>query len=145
MTYLHELGVQFPQFVNPKAPFFLTLHGAGVEKTDVHAAVKHIFGPTATSSCPAANKIGQRCVRVSGAQLLARAGFDVQLIKLFGRWGSSSVERYIQEPYWHVRSTSPGQYCSTFDNHYVWITLEHRSPKSSRHWRTSHIPEPSPT
>ena len=97
MAYFHSLRRQFPQFVNPKAPFFLTPHGTGVEETDVHTAVKHIFDLTTTSSGPAANKIGQHCMRVSGAQLLARAGSDVQLIKLFGRWGSSSVERYIQE------------------------------------------------
>ena len=94
---MDELRARFPQFVNPTSAFFLTSHGMGVERADVHAAVKHTFSLTAPTTSPAANKIGQHCMRVSGAQLLARAGSDVQLIKLFGRWGSSSVERYIQE------------------------------------------------
>ena len=28
--------------------------------------------------------------------MLARAGVDVSLIKLIGRWGSSAVRRYVQ-------------------------------------------------
>ncbi len=37
------------------------------------------------------------CLRVSGAQMLAAAGVQVQLIQLLGRWTSISVQRYTQD------------------------------------------------
>jgi hypothetical protein len=41
--------------------------------------------------------LGGHCLRVAGAQLLSRCGVDVYMVKLIGRWGGSSVERYIQQ------------------------------------------------
>lgn len=37
------------------------------------------------------------CLRVSGAQMLAAAGVQLQLIQLLGRWTSMSVQRYTQD------------------------------------------------
>ena len=37
------------------------------------------------------------CLRVSGAQMLAAAGVQLQLIQLLGRWTSLSVQRYTQD------------------------------------------------
>ena len=39
----------------------------------------------------------QHVFRVAGAQLFARSSLDVAYIQLLGRWGSSSVLRYVQE------------------------------------------------
>jgi len=42
-------------------------------------------------------RFGEHALRVIGAQFLARFGMDVYLIKLFARWGSDAVLRYIQD------------------------------------------------
>ena len=39
----------------------------------------------------------EHAFRVSGAQMFARAGLDLYLIQLLGRWGSRAIERYVQE------------------------------------------------
>ena len=39
----------------------------------------------------------EHAFRVSGAQMFARAGVDLYLIQLLGRWGSRAIERYVQE------------------------------------------------
>ena len=42
-------------------------------------------------------RFAEHAMRVSGAQMLARAGVSLHLIKLLGRWGSDAVERYVQD------------------------------------------------
>ena len=39
----------------------------------------------------------EHCLRVSGAQFLARMGLELIIIQLFARWGSMAVLRYIQD------------------------------------------------
>ncbi len=39
----------------------------------------------------------EHAYRVSGAQMFARAGLDLYLIQLLGRWGSRAIERYVQD------------------------------------------------
>ena len=39
----------------------------------------------------------EHAFRVSGAQMFARAGLDLYLIQLLGRWGSRAIERYVQD------------------------------------------------
>ena len=45
----------------------------------------------------AIDRWAQHVFRVAGAQLFARSYLDVSYIQLLGRWGSSSVLRYVQE------------------------------------------------
>ena len=39
----------------------------------------------------------QHAFRVAGAQMFARAGLDLHVIMLIGRWGSAAICRYVQE------------------------------------------------
>eukprot|EP00971_Amphidinium_carterae_P051022 1004536-Amphidinium_carterae.1 len=41
------------------------------------------------------NRFGGHSWRVSGARFFAAMGVDMAVIKALGRWGSSTVERYI--------------------------------------------------
>ena len=45
------------------------------------------------------DKFGEHVLRVSGAQLMARAGIQLYIIQLIGRWGSMAVARYVQEAF----------------------------------------------
>lgn len=42
-------------------------------------------------------RFGGHCMRVSGAQFLARAGVPIPSIQLLGRWTSTAIERYTQQ------------------------------------------------
>ena len=42
-------------------------------------------------------RFGEHVARVAGARALARAGIDISLIELIGRWGSSAIRRYVQQ------------------------------------------------
>ncbi len=44
-------------------------------------------------------RFAEHVLRVSGAQLMARGGMDLYFIQLMGRWGSNSIERYVQDSY----------------------------------------------
>ena len=44
----------------------------------------------------ALDRWAQHSFRVAGAQFLARAGIDVAVIQLIGRWGSNAIFRYVQ-------------------------------------------------
>ena len=48
-------------------------------------------------------RFGGHVMRVMGAQLLARADVELNVIKLVGRWGSSAIERYVQEAPLHLQ------------------------------------------
>ena len=41
-------------------------------------------------------RFGGHVLRVTGAQMLARAGIELFLIQLIGRWGSEAILRYVQ-------------------------------------------------
>ena len=49
------------------------------------------------------HRFGGHVMRVMGAQLLARADVELNVIKLVGRWGSSAIERYVQEAPLHLQ------------------------------------------
>jgi hypothetical protein len=61
----------------------------------IRGAVTEIFGPSI--ELERIERLGGHSLRVSGAQAMARSGIDVVVIQLMGRWGSSTVLRYIQE------------------------------------------------
>ena len=42
-------------------------------------------------------RFGSHSARRGGAQALARAGVRIDLIKLWGRWKSNAVDRYLEE------------------------------------------------
>jgi site-specific recombinase XerD len=42
------------------------------------------------------NRMGPHSLRSGGATAMLSAGVDQQLIKLFGRWASDSVDRYTR-------------------------------------------------
>ena len=44
-------------------------------------------------------RFGEHVLRVSGAQFFARAGLELYIIQLMGRWGSRAIERYVQDAY----------------------------------------------
>ena len=47
------------------------------------------------------DRFGEHVLRVSGAQMMARAGLQLFIIQLFGRWGSMAIARYVQESHLH--------------------------------------------
>ena len=95
-------GQQFENF-----PLFPTEHGEHMTKTEVIAILRAVIALTGTAlqrPGPTGNmrdKFGEHVMRVSGAQLMARAGIELYIIQLYGRWGSWAIERYVQEAYLH--------------------------------------------
>ena len=79
-------------------PLFPTANGQPTHKTQVSATVQAIaarlnLACTAPSGAPL---YSGHSFRVTGAQFMAGCGIDVWRIQLHGRWGSSSVLRYIR-------------------------------------------------
>jgi hypothetical protein len=61
------------------------------------AAVRRVANVLGQSACEDVEDIAEHAMRVSGAQLLARSGVELYITQLYGRWGSSVIERYVQE------------------------------------------------
>lgn len=84
---------------DPTSPLFPSKSGQFLTKEEsvqlIRAAVTNTFGPSI--ELERIDRLGGHSLRVSGAQAMARAGIDVVVIQLMGRWGSSTVLRYIQE------------------------------------------------
>ena len=89
---------------NPEAPLFVSAHGDELTKqesialirkvlADSHVALRRAGAPGQSS----VERFGGHVLRVSGAQFLARRFVPLPTVMLLGRWGSRSVERYVQE------------------------------------------------
>jgi hypothetical protein len=76
-------GLEFAQF--PLVPDFLGMHVTKRAMTTAFGIVAHASGPADDA------RITGRSARVTGAQLMARAGISEGRIQVFGRWRSSAV------------------------------------------------------
>ena len=89
----------FPLFPNPD--------GEHLTKSEVISILRSVIALTGTAlqrpgpTGGMRDKFGEHVMRVSGAQLMARAGIELYIIQLYGRWGSWAIERYVQEAYLH--------------------------------------------
>ena len=77
-------------------PVFPTRDGSVCDKTQV-VRIFRAIGILLGLTPEVADEISGHLCRVSGAQHLARLGFDIVLIKLMARWDSMVVLRYIAE------------------------------------------------
>jgi hypothetical protein len=78
-------------------PLFPDSKGNYISKETTAAAVRRVANVLGESACDDTEDIAEHAMRVSGAQLLARSGVELYIIQLYGRWGSSVIERYVQE------------------------------------------------
>jgi len=86
-----------------RMPLFPNSYGKHLSKAGTAATIRCVIaeaGHPVTKVDAEGNlrqRFGEHALRVIGAQFLARFGMDVYLIKLFARWGSDAVLRYIQD------------------------------------------------
>ena len=104
------------------------------ETIDIFRSVIAVTGTSMTRVGPSGISFDRFCehvCRVSGAQMLTRRGFILDTVQLIGRWGSDSIEVYVQEPlptkFWVVNSLTkvvhlPGVSESSCDNT-PWHTI----------------------
>ena len=84
---------------DPDLPLFPDEHGNPVAKEAVVRTIEagaRRLGMTLESP-DGAEKIGGHSLRVTGAQELARLGYHLWYVQLFGRWGSEVVRKYLRE------------------------------------------------
>jgi hypothetical protein len=91
LSDLGDLGQSTPLFPSNKGQFLSKESSVGL----IRSAVTEIFGEAEEAA--RIDRLGGHSLRVSGAQAMARTGIDTTLIQLIGRWGSSTVLRYIQD------------------------------------------------
>ena len=90
----------------PKAtgsfPLFCTVSGGCLSKRAVILIIREaarLAGSALTEDNEFgeyAERFAEHTLRVAGAQFLARLGLELYLIQLIGRWGGSSITRYVQ-------------------------------------------------
>ena len=92
-----------PLFPSPSAEFLSKDQMITVIRTTLSSA--QIQVTTTDQSGREQQLFAQHCLRVAGAQFLARKGVDLYVIQVLGRWGSRAVERYVQDaPITRLRS-----------------------------------------
>jgi len=88
-------------------PLFPNADGQHLTKYEVTCIIREVIKLTGTALQrpgplgEAKDRFGEHVMRVSGAQLMARANIELYIIQLYGRWGSWAIERYVQEAYLH--------------------------------------------
>ena len=75
----------------PLVPDFLGMH---MSKRAMTAAFMHV---ARASGSAGSTRITGHSARVTGAQLMSRAGISEWRIQVFGRWGSSAVLGYLRD------------------------------------------------
>ena len=87
-----------------EAPLFPGEDGAALAKEKTIAVIRRTLANNKVSlKRPGPKGVGVverfhgHCLRVSGAQLMCRLRVPVSTIMLLGRWGSRSIERYVQD------------------------------------------------
>ncbi|CAE7206489.1 unnamed protein product [Symbiodinium natans] len=90
--------------VDPEAPLFTDRAGSVLSKSETIESIRSILqwnsvplvrpGPAGHQQV---ERFGGNVLRVSGSQFMARRGVPLSTIMLVGQWGSSSIERYVQE------------------------------------------------
>jgi hypothetical protein len=101
-----HLGVAQGDPLAAALPLFPDHDGATVMKQAVVESIEQVATRLGEPLQDAlgARRFGGHSLRVSGAQWLARLGFEVEHIKTFGRWTSDTVLRYLAEA--HVEDLS---------------------------------------
>ena len=94
---------------DPSLPLFPGLAGTACSKP---AMVGTMVAAATQLAVPLANadgttRVSGHSLRVGGAQGLARAGFPLWSIQLFGRWGGEAVKAYVGEAALDVFTCSP--------------------------------------
>ena len=94
-----RLGITVGDPLCETLPLFPSCDGETVTKAAVVATIEQIAVRCGEALVDASGnrRFGGHSLRVSGAQWLGRLGFEVELVKTFGRWSSNSVMRYLGE------------------------------------------------
>ena len=92
----------FPNTKDELIPFFPDRLGRALSKVETVAAIrsvltKHDITTTREVAGTTIERYGEHALRVAGAQFFARAGHELYVIQLNGRWGSMAISRYIQD------------------------------------------------
>ncbi|CAE7216757.1 unnamed protein product [Symbiodinium natans] len=87
---------------DPEAPAFSNSEGSVLSKEESVQMIRDVLANsdvelTRAGMAGEVQRFGGHCLRVSGAQFLSRCSIPLSTIMLLGRWGSRSVERYVQE------------------------------------------------
>ena len=90
---VHESAVRHSGIAG-SAPLLVDRHGKSLQKKDVVSSFQRV---AIASGSPASDRITGHSGRVTGAQMLARAGIHEWRISTFGRWGTSTIRRYIRD------------------------------------------------
>ena len=99
-------GLAYSKFLSGdgEAPLFPGEDGAALAKEKTIAVIRRTLANNKVSlKRPGPKGVGVverfhgHCLRVSGAQLMCRLRVPVSTIMLLGRWGSRSIERYVQD------------------------------------------------
>ena len=96
LTFLKDFFSWSGQDRGQCPPLFPTASGGVLSKAQVVHAMREGIAATGASGVQR-QRVGEHVARVAGAQALARAGVDVSVIELIGRWGSSAVRCYVQQ------------------------------------------------
>ena len=117
--HLLSLRVMFPDRFesDPDLPLFPDVQGNPVTKEAVVRTIEEgarRLGMTLESP-DGAEKVGGHSLRVTGAQELARLGYHLWYIQLFGRWGSEVVRKYLREAPLDAPTPSASSHVSTID------------------------------
>ncbi len=95
-------GINFASSTSD-APLFPDIRGRHLSKDVVVQTLRAtaaLTGARTTTPNPDGSVRQRFCghvLRVSGAQAMARANVQLNIIQLIGRWGSKAVERYVQD------------------------------------------------
>ena len=104
VRHLTRLWQAFPMSESwEELPLFPDRHGEHMAKPLVIKILRSVIALTGTALTrpgPAGDewdRFGEHVLRVSGAQMMARAGLELFVIQLIGRWASDAIARYVQE------------------------------------------------
>ena len=100
--HLQRLALHPHNHCQAEFPLLPSSSGAVLTKTQTIDMFRHTIAATGTPVVrldqhgQQSQRFAGHVMRVSGAQMLARAGVSVAQIQLLGRWSSHAVERYTQ-------------------------------------------------
>jgi len=81
-----------------EVPLFPDRHGKHMAKNLVIQIIRKVIALTRPGPVGDEwDRFGEHVLRVPGAQMMARAGLELFVIQLIGRWASDAITRYVQE------------------------------------------------
>lgn len=112
VRHLARLSRAYPNTENwEEVPLFPDRNGQHLSKSLVIKFIRAVIALTGTSltrpgpAGDAWDRFGEHVLRVSGAQMMARAGLELFVIQLIGRWASDAIARYVQEAHlWGLKN-----------------------------------------